>query len=134
MKTILLAIPLLILLQTNSYEIVNIDIPKVEEKQIERQYIEQIFETTAYNTVPEQTDSTPCIAASGKNICGRNNVIACPRKYKFGTEFLIEEKSYICEDRLASRYDDRIDISFDKDIDSALQWGKRSITIRVMQD
>ena len=26
---------------------------------------------TGYNTVPGQTDYTPCIAASGANICGR---------------------------------------------------------------
>ena len=40
---------------------------------------------TGYNTVPEQTDSTPCIAANGENICGLTNVVACPRSIPFET-------------------------------------------------
>ena len=31
---------------------------------------------TGYNTVTEQTSPTPCISASGDNICGRTDVVA----------------------------------------------------------
>lgn len=71
---------------------------------------------TGYNTVPGQTDSTPCIAASGDNICGRTDVVACPRKYPLGTKVQIDGKVYVCLDRLAAKYDNRFDISCDKDM------------------
>lgn len=71
---------------------------------------------TGYNTVPEQTDSTPCIAASGDNICGRTDVVACPRAYPLGTEVMIDGKLYRCLDRTATKFDGRWDISCDKDM------------------
>ena len=40
---------------------------------------------TGYNTLRGQTDKTPCIAASRKNICGRRDVVACPREIPLGT-------------------------------------------------
>ena len=70
---------------------------------------------TGYNTVPAQTDSTPCIAASGANICGRRDVVACPRSISLGTVVEIRGETYVCEDRLAKKYDARFDISCDKD-------------------
>lgn len=70
---------------------------------------------TGYNTVPEQTDDTPCIAASGKNICGGIKTIACPRIYPFGTVIEVDSIFYVCEDRLATKYDDRFDVNCDKD-------------------
>lgn len=74
----------------------------------------QTYYVTGYNTVPEQTDATPCIAASGANICGRTDVVACPRALPLGTEVEIDGRRYTCEDRLAPKYDSRIDISCDK--------------------
>jgi len=70
---------------------------------------------TGYNTVPEQTDGDPCIAASGDNICGRKDVVACPRVVPLGTIIEIDGKDYTCLDRLAKKYDNRYDISCDKD-------------------
>ncbi len=71
---------------------------------------------TGYNTVKEQTDDTPCISASGANICGRSDVVACPRDIPLGSEVYILGKKYICEDRLSKKYDDRVDVSCDKDM------------------
>jgi hypothetical protein len=71
---------------------------------------------TGYNTVPAQTDSTPCIAASGADICGRHDAVACPRRIKLGTTVEIRGTTYVCEDRLAKKYDKRFDISCDKDM------------------
>jgi hypothetical protein len=70
---------------------------------------------TGYNTVPEQTSPTPCIAASSDNICGRTDVVACPRSISLGSFLQIRGATYICEDRLAKKYDSRFDISCDKD-------------------
>jgi hypothetical protein len=70
---------------------------------------------TGYNTVAGQTDSTPCTAASGANICGRRDAVACPRRIGLGTVVEIRGTTYVCEDRLAKKFDDRFDISCDKD-------------------
>jgi hypothetical protein len=71
---------------------------------------------TGYNTVVGQTDSTPCIAASGADICGRRDAVACPRRISLGTTVEIRGATYVCEDRLAKKYDSRFDISCDKDM------------------
>ena len=70
---------------------------------------------TGYNTTPGQTDDTPCIAASGANICGRTDAVACPRRISLGTYLAIRGTIYVCEDRLAKKFDSRFDISCDKD-------------------
>jgi hypothetical protein len=86
---------------------------------------EQVLATiTAYNTVPWQTDDTPCLGAGG-DICGRNNVVACPRSIPLGTWVIIDDTYYECLDRLSVKYDDRFDISFDKDIQGAKEFGKQ---------
>lgn len=88
---------------------------------------------TGYNTVAGQTDSTPCIAASGANICGRHDAVACPRRIDLGTVIEIRGTTYVCEDRLAKKFDDRFDISCDKDTDCPPQvtgW----VTIKVYGD
>lgn len=76
---------------------------------------------TGYNTVPAQTDATPCIAASGDNICGRSDVVACPRAYPLGTEVRIDGKRYVCLDRTALKFDGRWDISCDKDMQCPME-------------
>ncbi len=94
---------------------------------------EQVLATiTAYNTVPEQTDNTPCLGAGG-NICGRNNVVACPRSIPLGTWVIIDDTYYECLDRLAVKYDDRFDISFDKDIQGAKEFGKQNKEVLIIR-
>jgi hypothetical protein len=70
---------------------------------------------TGYNTVSSQTSNHPCITASGGNICGRRNAVACPREFRFGTVVEIKGRSYTCEDRTADKYGSRFDINCDKD-------------------
>ncbi len=72
---------------------------------------------TGYNTLVGQTDDTPCQAASGADICGRKDAVACPRRIGFGTVVEIRGATYVCEDRLARKFDSRFDISCDKDTD-----------------
>jgi 3D (Asp-Asp-Asp) domain-containing protein len=94
----------------------------------------QEFVITAYNTVPEQTSGNPCISASGKNICGIDNALACPREYPFGTKFEIEGKIWICYDRTNLRYNDRLDLSFDKDIKGAINFGKQIKRVKIYEN
>jgi 3D (Asp-Asp-Asp) domain-containing protein len=70
---------------------------------------------TGYNTVAEQTDGTPCLAASGANICGRRDAVACPSSIALGTIVEIRGGIYVCEDRLGRRLARNFDISCDKD-------------------
>lgn len=90
---------------------------------------------SGYNTVYWQTDSTPCISASGDNICGRSDVVACPRYIPLGTWVKIDGKNYQCLDRMAEKYtnDNYFDICFDKDIQSALDWGVRYKEILILE-
>jgi 3D (Asp-Asp-Asp) domain-containing protein len=89
---------------------------------------------TAYNTVKAQTDSNPCEAASGDNICGRRDVVACPRRVPLGTWVKIKGKHYECLDRTAKKHDGRFDISFDKDIQAALNWGIPRVKVTILWD
>jgi hypothetical protein len=100
----------LALYQTNDFSYVR----EVEAEEID--YVELDAYITGYNSVPEQTDSTPCIGASGKNLCGRTDALACPRSYALGTIVEIDSKFYVCEDRLSKKYDNRWDVNCDKDM------------------
>jgi hypothetical protein len=71
---------------------------------------------TGYNTIAGQTDSTPCIAASAADICGRRDAVACPRHISLGTTVEIRGATYVCEDRLAKKFNSRFDISCDKNM------------------
>ncbi len=86
---------------------------------------------TAYNTLAAQTDGSPCIAAKGDNICGRDDVVACPRWIPLGTKVTIQNKEYECLDRTAMKYNSRFDISFDKDYEGAIAFGKRTLPVTV---
>lgn len=103
--------------------------PQTPQNDPQRVFITKV---TAYNTVPEQTDSTPCISASGDDICGRDDVVACPTILPLGTMVEIEGNMYECLDRTHPRFDYRFDISFDKDISGALAWGIRTVEVRVI--
>jgi 3D (Asp-Asp-Asp) domain-containing protein len=88
---------------------------------------------TGFNTVEAQTDNTPCVSASGDNICGRRDVVACPSRVPLGTWVEINERRYECLDRTASKYDGRFDISFDKDVEAALNWGRRDVKVTILE-
>ena len=89
---------------------------------------------TAYNTVKAQTDDSPCIAAYGDNICGMDQVIACPIRYQKGTRVEIDGVVYTCLDKMNPKYweEDRFDISFDKDIEGAVNYGNKLLTVRIL--
>lgn len=95
------------------------------------------YTITAYNSVPWQTDSTPCISADGSNICELKKIgeESCAAALPFGTKINIPGFG-VCtvRDRLAPKFSHRIDLYFggaDK-IQDAKQWGKRSVEVAVL--
>ena len=65
------------------------------------------------------------ITASGKKV--KTGMIAASMGMKFGTRVRINGQVYTVEDRLARRFDDRIDIYMDSHED-ALKFGKRNLS------
>lgn len=57
--------------------------------------------------------------------------IAASRAIPFGTKIKIEGKIYTVQDRLATKYDNRIDIYFEKH-DDALKFGKKTLQIEIL--
>ncbi len=92
---------------------------------------------TAYNSVPWQTDSTPCIAADGSDICKlrEQGEMSCASHLPFGTKINIPGFG-VCtvHDRLAERFAYRIDLYFGgaDQIQAAKQWGKKNLTVEVL--
>src|SRR3990167_1710574 len=58
---------------------------------------------TGYSSEESQTDSTPYLTASQKQV--QDGFIACPRKYQFGQQVEINGRTYTCEDRKNIRYE-----------------------------
>lgn len=86
---------------------------------------------TAYNSLPEQTDSTPFITASGTHV--RPGVLAA-NFLPIGTRVKIPEyfgdQIFIVEDRMNPRYYKRLDIWMESVVD-AREFGVRNVTIEV---
>ena len=90
------------------------------------------YTITAYNALSYQTDNSPCISASGMNICEAGELIcACPREFEFGTEFFINGRWWNCQDRLHSKYDDRIDLLMHT-IEDAKEFGKQELEVYII--
>ena len=90
------------------------DLDYVEKEQIVRTIYANV---TGYNTVPEQTDDTPCIAADGSYVCDRFDTVACPTYLELGSNVMIYGRIYECVDRTNSRHDGKFDINCNKDFD-----------------
>lgn len=91
---------------------------------------------TAYNSVPEQTDSTPCYTANGYDLCAadRENVVAA-NFLRFGTKVRLPEysaeKIYTVQDRMHPRFDRRVDL-WKRRTDDARAFGARYLTVEVV--
>ncbi len=90
---------------------------------------------TAYTSDPYQTDDTPCITASGLDVCERNieNVVAAnflPLGTRVRIPGLYGDRIFYVEDRMNKRYTYKMDIWM-KDIDEARTFGLKYATIEV---
>tara|TARA_Y100000310_G_scaffold69685_1_gene65233 strand:- start:555 stop:1001 length:447 start_codon:yes stop_codon:yes gene_type:complete len=92
---------------------------------------EEILATiTGYSSSFDETDETPFITASGART--REGIIACPRNIEFGTEIIIDGKSYTCEDRLSLKYDNRFDVWFASK-EKAIEFGKQEKIVNILK-
>ncbi len=83
----------------------------------------------AYSSSPDETDGDPFITASGRRVF--DGLVACPRRYPFGTQVKIAGRTYTCWDRLHDRFDDRFDIWMASK-SQALQFGLRKLVVQVV--
>ena len=118
----------------NSFDFEYVNLLKEKQAaEVKDDYTTEVFELSAYNTVKSQTDSNECEAASGVDICDRDfGIVACPKRFPFGTEFEINGKKYVCLDRMNIRYEGNyLDINFDKDIDAAREFGRKILPVKI---
>lgn len=92
-------------------------------------------EFSAYNNVESQCDSSPDTTASNKKIKGGEKWVAV-NGYEFGTKIEIEGMGiYTVEDRMNRRYGiNNIDILFHKDTEKALEFGRKKLRYRVINN
>lgn len=86
---------------------------------------------TAYNSLPNQTDSTPFITASGTHV--RHGVLAAnflPIGTRVKIPDLYGDQVFVVEDRMNQRYNKRVDIWMEN-YDDAIAFGVKNITIEV---
>lgn len=92
---------------------------------------------TAYNSEVSQTDGSPCITATGFNVCkhGIEDTIAA-NFLKFGTKVKIPalygDRIFIVRDRMNKRYTNKVDIWM-KNKSDALKFGVKSAQIVVVE-
>jgi len=100
-------------------------------------YIVTKISVSAYNSQPNQTDSTPCITASGLDVCERNaeDIIATNYLHlPFGTKVrfpeLFGDQIFIVHDRMNKKYTKTADIWM-KDYNDAIAFGRQYTTIEI---
>jgi len=95
------------------------------------------YTVTAYNSVPWQTDATPCLSADGSDICKLRALgdQSCAAALPFGTKVDVPGFG-VCtvRDRLAPRFSYRIDLYFGgaDQLQAAKQWGVRHVEVAVL--
>lgn len=92
--------------------------------------IDRVYTVTAYCACKKCCGpNAKGITASGKSV-KEGVTIAAPRSIPFGTKLFIEGVGIrIVQDRLAKRYDDRIDV-FIADHNRALNFGKKTLKVK----
>jgi len=90
---------------------------------------------TAYNSLPNQTDASPCITASGLNVCKRNQEdIIAANFLPFGTKIKIPklygDRIFYVQDRMNKKYSQRIDVWL-KNYSEAKKFGCQYVEIEV---
>lgn len=96
---------------------------------------------SAYNSLPEQTDDTPRLTASGVILEPGMRVIAVsPDLFELGLRYGMlvridgQPGEWRVVDRMASRWQRSIDLYMGEDRSAARAWGRRKVTIRWRTD
>ncbi len=111
-------------------------LPELKEKELIPVKTTYVY-STAYNSLPNQTDGSPCTTANGFNVCehGIEDTVAT-NALPFGTKVQFPEmfgdRIFVVRDRMNARYSDRVDfwmISYD----DARHFGKRYLKMVVLE-
>lgn len=93
---------------------------------------------TSYNSHPAQTDSSPCITASGFDLCAHNqeNIIATnflhlPFGAKVRLPELFGDQIFIVEDRMNARYENTMDIWM-RDFNQSKAFGRKYTKVEIL--
>lgn len=105
---------------------------KLQQPDKERWKIKHQVTVSAYNTVPEQTDSTPCIAADGSDVCklaSAGHCIVAHNTLPLGTRITLEGfGDCTVRDRINARYDSHyLDVLMGTDVVKAKTFGRKSL-------
>jgi len=117
---------------TNPYDQMQqyIKINNAKEPKILKLYV------TAYSSTSEETDDTPCLTASGYDLCNHDleNVVAC-NFLPFGSQVIFPDlnpnKIYTVVDRMHKKYNSRLDIWM-RDRQSARNFGLKYLTVEIL--
>ena len=100
---------------------------------------EEVFVATltAYTSRAQETDSDPFISADGNYVY--DGLVACSREYPFGTQVIINGRTYNCGDRMARKNDHAVNLALTKprfdiwmeDLSNARQFGRRDLAVVV---
>lgn len=112
--------------------ITEIKLPIIEE--IKSNYKTKVL-ATAYNSLQAQTDASPCITASGLDVCQHNQEdIIAANFLPFGTKIKIPElygdRIFYVQDRMNKKYYKQIDIWL-KSYQDAKNFGYQYVEIEV---
>lgn len=128
------------LLFAEPYIPADVKIPRTKTiKLIEIKPETTIREVTAYNAgVEAQTDDTPCIGASGDDICqlleeGKN--ICAANFVPLGSLLYIEKiGECLVLDRMAEKFKNRVDVAMRSgEIERALKFGKQNLAVSLTE-
>lgn len=110
--------------------------PKIEEITAIVMY-EEVAKYNAVTTAYSEFDSCHypnCEMASTKR--AYVGAIACPRNIKLGTKVSVDNKDYICEDRVSLKYPDRFDIFMgygEEAYNKAINYGNQTKEIKIFK-
>ncbi len=92
---------------------------------------------SAYNSLPEQTDETPLLTASGVLLePGMRAIAVSPDLLELGLRYGMQVEiegipgEWRVVDRMANRWRRTIDLYMGEDLAAARAWGRRDVTIR----
>lgn len=93
-------------------------------------------EVVAYNSVPGQTDATPCISADGSDICTlyEQGEDTCAANFvKLGSKLEVEGLgTCVVRDRMNARYPNHVDWYMGDDVEAARNFGRRYLKVTIL--
>lgn len=105
----------------------------------EEQWVSMEVMASAYNSTKAQTDGSPNITAWGDTLQPTTKSIAVSRDLinkglTHNTKVKIEgfEGMYVVNDKMHSRWRNKIDIYFGTDVKAAMKWGRKKVKIRYL--